>query len=131
MSYEHQLRGVKLPLEILIPELERVGIKEEDIVGYTPDHQLYYSSGGHYYVATGKFDFSFKQQGIIGFYLKQGMEREEAVAKVTMLLAKPRAEMLYGSITLHLVGNRTTKPIYIPTTVAVWKSEIFEQREKA
>ena len=124
-EYEAKLKGVNLPLELLIPELERVNIYPDDLEeGSKVDSSLYYQSVGKF-LPIGRHQIEYYEDGVgtIGYWLKKGMNLSAATMKVELLLFVGGTEKLYSK--LHIMRNhgRETE-VYIFTTVAKRKDLI-------
>jgi hypothetical protein len=120
--YEMKLRGARLPLKLLIPELQGRGIAPDDFDSINIESTLYYILNKHPVVASGKFDIIEGGQGVIGFYLNQKMEVSEAIKIVEGLQSSnPKAEKLYSKVQVFLDKRQVCQPIYIFTSVALWK----------
>jgi hypothetical protein len=123
-TYEERLKGVKLPVEIIIPELQRREVSLEDIDDKRCPELggLFYKRNGHYISATRHFDFLPDGQGVIAAYLKKGEPLDRATFQVKELLKKVGTEELYTEIRVFLTNNRElSPPLYVLTTVAQWK----------
>ena len=116
-----KLKGVSVPLELLIPELERLSIYPPDIEDGKSDNKFYYKSGGKYVpVRPHQLEFFDDGRGVIGYWLKEGLDFAKAEAKVNLLLVNGMAVQLYTKVHIMHNKNRETE-MYIFTTVAKFK----------
>lgn len=121
-EYQAKLKGVQhVPLLLLISELEHLKIYPDDIESATDEQAFYYRQSLKYIPAAHKFDYYEDGSGIIGYWLKEGLDVSKAVLKVSLLLMKAGAEKLYTRVQVKKQFDNREIDIYIFTAVAQFK----------